>query len=240
MMLTNLDFADDIALIPDRLIQAQGLLSRVETECENNVRLRLNLKKTEFLTFNLPDEPLKTIGNVQLKKVEDFKNLGSWLKISDTDFKVHKAIAWKVLNQMKNVWCSRLRQELKVKLFLVTVASVLKYACEAWAMTAKLTKAIDGIYTRMLKVVHQVSWRVHITNLETFQSCQQLKQCFQKKTMSPTAILVSKHAHCSLLCHNDPSIISRESMDKHNFSHTLKLQSAVVIVNIMSRSLKSN
>ena len=31
-------------------------------------------------------------------------------------------------------------------------------------------------------------------------------------------------AYCSLLCHNDPSIILRESMHKHNFGQTLKLQ----------------
>ena len=36
------------------------------------------------------------------------------------------------------------------------------------------------------------------------------------------------------------SIISRESMHKHNFGQTLKLQSAVGTVNIRSRSLKSN
>ena len=38
--------------------------------------------------------------------------------------------------------------------------------------------------------------------------------------------------YCSLLCHNDPSIISRESMHKHKFGQTLKLQNAVVNVNI--------
>ena len=87
LMLTDLDLADDIALLSDRLVQAQELLSRVETECK--VGLRLNLKKTEYLTFNLADEPLKTISNVTLKKVEDFKYLGSsWVKVSYTDFKV--------------------------------------------------------------------------------------------------------------------------------------------------------
>ena len=75
-MLTDLEFADEIALISDGLVQAQGLLSRVETECVK-VELRLNPKKTEYLTFNLPDESLKTIGSVKLKKVEDFKYLGS-------------------------------------------------------------------------------------------------------------------------------------------------------------------
>ena len=38
-------------------------------------------------------------------------------------------------------------------------------------------------------------------------------------------------------CVNDQSIISRKSMHKHNFGQTLKLQSAVVNVNISSWSL---
>ena len=42
--------------------------------------------------------------------------------------------------------------------------------------------------------------------------------------MSPTAIGASKHAYFSLLCHNVPSIISKESIYKHNFGQTLKLQ----------------
>ena len=58
--------------------------------------------------------------------------------------------------------------------------------------------------------------------------------------MSPNRNLSRLPYYCSLLCHNDPSIISRESMHKYNFGQTLKLQSAVVTVNIRSRSLKSN
>ena len=53
----------------------------------------------------------------------------------------------------------------------------------------------------------------------------------------PTAIGVGKLAYCLLLCHNVPSIILRESMHKHTFGQTLKLHSAVVTVNIRSRSL---
>ena len=53
----------------------------------------------------------------------------------------------------------------------------------------------------------------------------------------PTAIGVGKLAYCLLLCHNAPSIILRESMHKHTFGQTLKLHSAVVTVNIRSRSL---
>ena len=68
---------------------------------------------------------------------------------------------------------------------------------------------------------------------------KQIKAVFSEENyVLPTAI-VGKHAYCSLLCHNAPSIISRESMHKHNFGQTLKLQSAVFTVNIRSMSLKS-
>ena len=63
-----------------------------------------------------------------------------------------------------------------------------------------------------------------------------IKAVFSEENYIPqTAIGAGKHAYCPLLCHNVPSIISRDNMHKHNISQTLKLQSAVVTVNIRSR-----
>ena len=45
-----------------------------------------------------------------------------------------------------------------------------------------------------------------------------IKAVFSEENyVPPTTIEVGKHAYCSLLCHNVPSIISRESMHKNNF-----------------------
>ena len=49
--LADLDYADDICLVSDRVEQAQELLNRVEVECAK-VGLRLNAKKTEVITYN--------------------------------------------------------------------------------------------------------------------------------------------------------------------------------------------
>ena len=54
--LTDLDFADDIALLSDEISQAQELLFRVENQC-NRVGLGLNAKKTKYITYNV-DNPL--------------------------------------------------------------------------------------------------------------------------------------------------------------------------------------
>lgn len=73
--LTDLDFADDIALLWDDITGARSLLLRVETE-GNKVDLHLNAKKTEYVTYNIADhEILKTIEGAPLKQVCDFKYL---------------------------------------------------------------------------------------------------------------------------------------------------------------------
>ena len=61
IVLTDLDYADDISLLSDHVEQAQELLTRVESECAK-VGLRLNAKKTEVITYNIPPEhpPLTT------------------------------------------------------------------------------------------------------------------------------------------------------------------------------------
>lgn len=56
VMLTDLDYADDIALISRQVEQAQELLSRVEEKCAK-VGLGLNAKKTEVIAYNLPTYP---------------------------------------------------------------------------------------------------------------------------------------------------------------------------------------
>ena len=53
--LTDLDFADDIALLSDKIEQAQSILSRVQREYQK-VGLALNAKKTKYITYNIDTE----------------------------------------------------------------------------------------------------------------------------------------------------------------------------------------
>uniref|UniRef100_A0A3B1IYM6 Reverse transcriptase domain-containing protein n=1 Tax=Astyanax mexicanus TaxID=7994 RepID=A0A3B1IYM6_ASTMX len=131
VVLTDLDFADDISLLSDNVEQAQILLSRVELECAK-VGLRLNAKKTEVITYNIPPEhlPLTTAGGTVLNEVDDFKYLGSWVNSTEQDLKVRKALAWRALNGMASVWNSSLPRQIKLSFFYATVESVLLYGSE--------------------------------------------------------------------------------------------------------------
>ena len=166
--LTDLDFADDIGLISDQISQAQELLLRVENECQK-VGLHLNSKKTEYMTFNIRDhQPLTTKDGSKLERQPDFKYLGAWVNDSEADIKVRKALAWKALHDMRKIWRSTLSKELRIRYFRATVETILLYGCESWTLTTATAKALDGCYTRMLRMALNVSWKDKIPNQELY------------------------------------------------------------------------
>ena len=169
-VLTDLDFADDICLLSDNNQQAQQLLTRVETEC-HGVGLSLNARKTEVMAYNIKDHlELRTASGAELKRVGDFKYLGSWVESTEKDLKIRRALAWQALNKMGNIWKSNMSRNTKIRLFRATVESVLLYGCEAWTMTPALEKALNGCYTRMLRTVLDLKWYQHVPNSELYRN----------------------------------------------------------------------
>ena len=79
-LLTDTDFADDIALISQSLEHAQDLLQSHE-QASNGVGLYLNETKTKCMNRCLlnNNNPVKTLNGTELKKVEDYKYLGSYI-----------------------------------------------------------------------------------------------------------------------------------------------------------------
>ena len=82
---------------------------------------------------------------------------------------VRKAKAWGACHQnMKLVWKSAMRRELKVRLFLATVESILLYGSETWTVSQTLAKRIDGCYTRMLRMALNIDWKERQTNAKIY------------------------------------------------------------------------
>ena len=59
-VLTDLDFADEIALVSNTATKARLLLLNVESECKK-MGICLNSKKTKVMAFNTEDTLLKTV-----------------------------------------------------------------------------------------------------------------------------------------------------------------------------------
>ena len=167
--ISDLDFADDIALLSENVEQAQLLLTQLEVEAAK-VGLHLNGKKTKVMTYNQPGQVnITTRNGDSLEIVENFKYLGSWMESTEKDFEIRKALAWSSCHKLKKIWNSTLSRRIKVKLFIATVESVLLYGCAAWTVTKTLEKRINGCYTRMLRMALGVSWKQKLTNEQLYQ-----------------------------------------------------------------------
>ena len=101
--LTDLDFADDIALFSDNSENAQSMLSSIESAALQ-VGLKINYSKTEFLLVGRWDTPVSiTVSSKPINQVSDFKYLGSWLMDCTKDFNIRKALAWKAAMRLVQV-----------------------------------------------------------------------------------------------------------------------------------------
>ena len=89
--LTDTDFADDISLMSNSLLNAQCLLQFLE-QASNSVGLYLNESKTEFVNKCMSDSDfvIKSLNNTLLKMVSDYVYLRSYISSSEKDFMTRK------------------------------------------------------------------------------------------------------------------------------------------------------
>ena len=126
---TDLDFADDIALLSDNMVDAQRLLSAVE-HWALAVGLRINKKKTEYMRLGdfstCTHPPLRVLAG-EIAEVDDFKYLGCWMADSAKDFSVRRALAFKAADKLWRVWKSFLPEALKVRFFRACIEPIRLY-----------------------------------------------------------------------------------------------------------------
>ena len=93
MVLTDTDFADDIAIITEEIEKSQEMLTSIEFEAAK-IGLHLNVKKTEVVHYNQKGiTTIKARNGMALKSVENFKYLGGWVKRSEKDIDIRKAFS---------------------------------------------------------------------------------------------------------------------------------------------------
>ena len=127
---TDLDFADDLALVTEEIHQAQEILHQLENNAKN-VGLICNADKTELQAFNQDQQVnIRTLEGEPIKVVPNFKYLGAWTESTQKDINVRKALAWSACHKLKKIWKSKLPRKLKIRLFLATVESVFLYTAD--------------------------------------------------------------------------------------------------------------
>ena len=170
--LTDLDFADDLAIPSDTISDAESLLHSLE-EAAAYVGLYCNAGKTEY-TSSSSDPRMKTLSGNTIKHVPDFKYLGAHIMDSEKEFQIRKALAWTACNKMDKIWKSNLQNSLKINFFRATIEPILLYGAETWTMNSKMHKRLDGCYTNMLRKIKNMSWKNHHTLAEIYGNIPKL------------------------------------------------------------------
>ena len=102
---------------------------------------------------------------------------------TDKDFKVRKALAWSACHKLRKIRTSTLSKMIKIRLFIATVESVLLYGSETWTITQTMKKKLDGCYTRMLRMILNVSWKQHIHNIQLYGELPPVSTKVQQRRM---------------------------------------------------------
>ena len=108
---TDLDFADDLAIVTEDVQHAKELLRALE-DAAAEVGLIINCKKTKVLACGkIPPFSITLRADSAIEHVSDFKYLGSWIRTSDKDISIRKALATKACKNLSTVWNSPLSTE---------------------------------------------------------------------------------------------------------------------------------
>jgi len=168
--LTDLDFADDIAIVVVKENVCQEMTTKLE---EQSVQVGLNIsqEKTKAMGITQRSSPQPiAVAQGNIEYVERFTYLGSVIS-SDRDVKadinsrLEKAAA--VFRRLDNVWrSSTLSLKIKLDLYTSLIVSTAIYASKTWKSTARICQQLDVFHQRNLWKILGITWKDHVTNME--------------------------------------------------------------------------
>ena len=102
-----------------------------------------------------------------LERATDLKYLGALMESSEKDVKGRKAAAWQSCDKLSKSG-SHLCQKRLNYAYLLLLRN--QYFCgwEAWTITSRLSKDLNGCCTRLLRTAFNVPWSQHMSNNELY------------------------------------------------------------------------
>jgi hypothetical protein len=110
-------------------------------------------------------------------------------------------IAWKAMNELKNLWASPVNNNIKLNCFRALIESILLYGSETWTMTTAMVKKMDGTYTKMLRKALGVHWSEHMENTKLYGNIPRCSTTILKRSLSFIGHLFRENCFAAgLLC----------------------------------------
>jgi len=164
--LTDLDFADDLAILAEEENVCQEMTTKFE---EQSAQVGLNISREKTKVMGIAQRPSTqpiAIAQGNIEYVERFIYLGSVISRDgdvEADINTPLAKAAAVFRRLDNVWRSS-TLSLKIKLDLCTslIVSTAIYASETWKSTARIRQQLDVFHHRNLWKILGITWYVTI------------------------------------------------------------------------------
>ncbi|VDP56068.1 unnamed protein product [Heligmosomoides polygyrus] len=147
-------YTDDIAPAADSREELEEKVQLWQGALAAN-GLRLNVRKTKFISSEQCTEPILDCQGEVIEKVKQFRCLGSDLSEEgsvDQAVKGRISAAWLKWRECTEILCDRrCSRELKGKLFRTGVRPALLYGCECWALGRAQERKLHAAEMRMLR-----------------------------------------------------------------------------------------
>ena len=111
--ITDVDYADDIAVLANTPNQAETLLHNLERAAAG-IGLHVNAHKTEYMCYNQTDG-ISTLEGTSLKLVDKFTYLGSSVSSTEKDIDTRLTKAWTAIDRLSIIWKSDLTDKIKTQ-----------------------------------------------------------------------------------------------------------------------------
>ena len=173
--ITDADYANDKAILPNTPIQAETQLHSLEW-ITAGIGLHVNAHKTEYMCLYQTGD-ISTLSGSSLKLVNKFTYLGSSVSSTEKDINMQLMKTWTAINKLSIIWKSDLTNKMKRSFFQAAVILILIYGCTTWMLTKRLEKKLD--YTRMLHAILKKSWRQHPTKHQLYSHLPPITKTIQ-------------------------------------------------------------
>lgn len=168
-LVTDLTFADDIALLAENQNAMQEMLNRVH-DAASRVGMLISTAKTKAMSCAGNQVLNLNLNGAPIEQVQSFKYLGSEIGSSgqalvDINARVAKAAA--AMNALKSLWRKRnVSIKTKKRVYLASVRPVLMYGCESWPVLKQHERKLDVFEHRSWRRILRISYLDHVTNDE--------------------------------------------------------------------------
>ena len=167
---TDLDYADDAALIADSVEDMQEMINRL-VSAAHTAGLVLSVEKTKVMRSDtLPLDPITAFGR-PLEDVDSFVYLGSRITINGSPGSEVLTRIAKAENSFSllrdHLWNLRtVDTGTKIKVYMAAVRPVLLYGCETWPELTDNVNRLEAFEFRCWRRILNVSYLDRVTNAE--------------------------------------------------------------------------